>query len=672
MRIGRRTGAVVGAAALLTGMTTAVTGGATAADWSGCLEGPDDRQAVFARASAVSGVPEEVLLGVSFMESRWDDHGTSPSTSAGYGPMHLTDVPDAAEAAPHHQGKGESAGRDAADDAAAEAVAAETTSPGVAQDRRGFETLAAAAAVTGLPESRLRADEVANICGGAALLASYQRDLGDLGDRDATDWSRAVARYSGAADEASALRFTEQVFSVIREGRSRVTNDGHRVTLAAHPAAEADRAAVDSMGLLEASSEGVDCPAELGCESIPAPYEKYGSSPGAYGNHDLADREQDMDIEYILIHNTEASWDRTLDLVTRPNYLAWNYSLRSSDGHIAQHLDPSDVGWHAGNWYVNMHSIGLEHEGFAAQGASWFTESMYQTSARLVRHLAEEYDVPLDRGHIIGHDQVPGHITSRIPAMHWDPGPYWDWEHYFDLLGAPLDAARDRNASDEVVTVLPGFEGNAQEITGCGDDPCVTDRANFVYLRQAPSPSAPLVKDPGLRPKGANSTTHVSDIGARAAAGQKLRVAERQGDWVGVWWLGQIGWIHDPADAPVLEGTRAKVVVPKGDAAVPVYGRAYPESSAYPAAIPDQGVFPLVYSIKPGQGYVLTDRDIQSDYYYAKTFRCAYVELDCTQVVGEDRYYQIELGHRFAYVRAADVDVLNYQGNEVSAGSPRR
>lgn len=667
MRSRTRGLAAAATVAVMTGGATLLAApGATASDWTSCLDGTPDRQAVFSRAAAVSGVPEEILLGISFMESRWDDHGASPSTSAGYGPMHLTAVPDSGEAAEHRQGKGEGA-----HDAEAATVA---ESPGVEPDRAGFQTLATAADLLDLPAERLQRDDVANICGGAALLSAYQEEVAPAGASaaDPSAWSRAVARYSGAVDQASALRFADQVFAVIREGRTRVTNDGYRVALAPTPA-EVDKKSIRSMGLVVTSSEGTDCPADLGCESIPAPYEWYGEpNPYAYGNHDLADRQRDLKIDYIVIHDTEASWDRTLDLVTRPNYLAWNYSLRSVDGHIAQHLDSSDVGWHAGNWYVNMHSIGLEHEGFAAQGASWFTESLYQSSAALVRHLSEEYDVPLDRAHIVGHDQVPGHIPSRIPAMHWDPGPYWDWEHYFDLLGAPLDAARDRNASGEAVTVLPGYDGNEQPITGCGSNPCDTTRANFVYLRQAPSEDAPLVKDPGLRPTAGSSTTGVSDIGARAAAGQKLRVAERRGEWTGVWWLGEIGWIHDPETAPVLAPTRAMVVVPKGEGEVPVYGRAYPESSAYPEAIPDQGVVPLPYTVKPGQGYVLTDRDLQTDYYYAKTFECAYVEMDCTDVVGEDRYFQIELGHRFAYVRADDVTVQNFMGDaRASAASTR-
>ena len=118
--------------------------------------------------------------------------------------------------------------------------------------------------------------------------------------------------------------------------------------------------------------------------------------------------------------------------------MSWQYTMRSSDGHVWQHVNANDVAWHAGNWYVNMHSIGIEHEGFAAQGATWFTESLYRNSAKLVSYLAAKNDIPLDRAHIIGHDQVPGTIPSTVAGMHWDPGPYWDWEHYFDLLGAPI------------------------------------------------------------------------------------------------------------------------------------------------------------------------------------------------------------------------------------------
>jgi len=644
----RRTlGAVSAAGALVTGILVATTAPAPAghpdprAAGRQCLSGTSDRQAVFTRAARNNGVPRAVLLGVSYLESRWDDHAGSPSTAGGFGPMHLTHVVAGTPTERHDPlGKGEGG----AEPRVPSYVGATPFS--TAQAR----TLDRAATLSGIAAPRLRSDPVANICAGAALLASYRQASG----HGLAGWSGAVARYSTARDEPTALRFARQVYAVIRSGAARTTVDGQRVRLAAHPGARADVGQVRSLGLTSPRRTTVGCPAFLGCESVPAPYEQYGETPAAYGNHDLADRPHDLRIDDIVIHDTEGSWDTALQLVQDPTYLGWHYTVRSADGQIAAHLDPKDVGWHAGNWYVNMHSIGVEHEGFAAQGATWYTESLYESSAALVRHLAHRYGVPLDRAHIIGHDQVPGITPANVASMHWDPGPYWDWEHYMALLGRPITGGH--HARGDIVTVKPGFAGNEQPVTGCDDDgTCPDQGTNFVYLHQSPSADSPLVTDLGLHPDGSPSTTEVSDIGARAAAGQRLVVAARSGDWLGVWWLGELGWVHDPPTQRAVVRSSGQVVEPRGDQPVSVYGRAYPEQSAYPSQIPYQTVTPLQYAIQPGQAYVLADAHLQTDYYYAKTFRCAGVALDCTDVVGRDRYVEIWFGHRIAYVRAADV-----------------
>ena len=59
-------------------------------------------QGAFAAAAAEYGVPQSVLLGVSYLQSRWDAHGGAPSVTGGYGPMHLTDARTALAEAPHH------------------------------------------------------------------------------------------------------------------------------------------------------------------------------------------------------------------------------------------------------------------------------------------------------------------------------------------------------------------------------------------------------------------------------------------------------------------------------------------------------------------------------------------------------------------------------------------
>src|SRR4051794_10488855 len=54
--------------------------------------GESARQQAYSTASQEFGVPVDILLGVSYMESRWDANAGLPSISAGFGPMHLTDA----------------------------------------------------------------------------------------------------------------------------------------------------------------------------------------------------------------------------------------------------------------------------------------------------------------------------------------------------------------------------------------------------------------------------------------------------------------------------------------------------------------------------------------------------------------------------------------------------
>jgi hypothetical protein len=601
----------------------------------------DSLAAAFAAASTRYGVPERVLLAVSYAETRWDDHGATPSTSGGYGPMHLTDV---------------------------RAVHDEETAAGEGLFTAGtpqLHTLAKAAELTGLSTTELRQDPAANIAGGAAVLAGLQTSMG-LATGAATDagqWYGAVAAYSESPQARTAAEFADDVFAILRRGAARTTNAGQRVVMPA-AAVTPDRTQIRRTGLPSAQAAGAtetDCPADLTCEWLPAPYTWYGApNPTAYGNHDTANRPHDMKIDYIVVHDTEGSWQTTLNLVQDPKYVSWNYTMRSSDGMIWQHLKPNDVGWHAGNWYVNMHSIGIEHEGFAAQGATWYTEALYRNSAKLVRHLAAEYDVPLDRAHVIGHDKVPGPTPSRVRGMHWDPGPYWDWEHYFDLLGAPFTGLPGTPKVGTAITLIPGFDDNRQPVTGCDSTgTCPSQGTNFVYLRSAPDDGAPLVEDLGLHPDGTASTTHVSDIGARIDAGSKYVVADRSGDWLAVWYLGRKGWFRNPAADPDAYRMPSLVVRPRaGMTSVPVYGRAYPEQAAYPAEIPYTGneITPLQYAIGAGQSYPLADATLQTDYYAAKTYD-GVPPNDHVQVIGNDRYYEIWFGHRMFYVRAADVDI---------------
>jgi hypothetical protein len=604
---------------------------------------PASRQTVYSAAAAEFGVPESVLLGVSYLESRWNVNAGTPSTSAGYGPMHLTDVVAANAGGTHHDDGAEDPRGDDARPALLPAAGENDVSA------PALHTIAVAASLIDVDAATLRIDPAQNIRGGAALLASYQRELGVSSDRPG-DWYGAVARYSGATDTGSASTFAAEVYKTINTGVARVTDDGQQVSLPA-TVTDANTAQLGRLGLRVTDAGEAECPSDLGCEWIPAPYAEFGE--GDYGNHDKANRPASQKIDYIIIHDTEGSYDTTLRLVQDPTYVSWQYTLRSADGHIAQHVKAKDVAWQAGNWYINSKSIGLEHEGFAAQG-TWFTEALYRSSAKLVRYLAGKYGIPLDRQHILGHDNVPGTIPTTVGGMHWDPGPYWDWAHYFELLRAPFRSTGTPLTG--LVTVKPNYETNTLPFTGCvtAGVPCAPRGSTSVVLRTAPADDAPLLTDIALHTDGSPGTMHISDHSARAETGQTFAIAERRGGWVAVWYLGQKGWFHT-SDAAWSFGF---VVTPKkGLASVPVYGRAYPEASAYPAGVPAQAVTPLQYTLSAGQKYAI-GLVTPSEYYWAVT----YDSTNHTVVRGQTKYLQIQFGHRVAFVNVDDVEVRTSLG----------
>ncbi len=99
------------------------------------------------------------------------------------------------------------------------------------------------------------------------------------------------------------------------------------------------------------------------------------------------------------------------------------------------------------------------------------------------------------------------------------------------------------------------------------------------------------------------------------------------------------------------------VITPKaGLASAAVYGAAYPEASAYPAAIPPKQVVKLSYTIPAGQFYPVVTNSVTTDYYYAKTFNSSLPD-DHTIVIGTTPYYQISYNHRKFYVQASQVTV---------------
>src|SRR5918995_1474514 len=139
-------------------------------------------------------------------------------------------------------------------------------------------------------------------------------------------------------------------------------------------------------------------------------------------------------VDRIVIHVTEGSfWGGVRGPPNRRSHGSSHYVI-SRGGDIVQLVSTSDVAWHAGNRWVNRHSIGIEHEGFTRRGG--FTDAQYRASAQLVAYLTARAGMPVDRRHVIGHDEVPHPSGRGVGGVdhHTDPGKKWDWKRYLALV----------------------------------------------------------------------------------------------------------------------------------------------------------------------------------------------------------------------------------------------
>ena len=395
-----------------------------------------------------------------------------------------------------------------------------------------------------------------------------------------------------------------------------------------------------------ARSSGAECPNGLRCNFVPAAYEQNSADPGDYGNYDLANRPADgLNVRFVVIHDTEVDYAGTLAIFQNShNYVSAHYVTRSADGLVTQMVPTSDVAWQAGNWWINTHSVGIENEGFALD-PSYFTKNLYHSLARLTRYTAQRYGIPLDREHIIGHDQVPGPTAAFQAGMHWDPGTFFDWARFMKLVGAPIGHGKG-DKTGRIVTIDPKFKDNRPTVTECdgsGSHPLPSQPANFLYLHTAASESAPLVDDPLLPGAG---TTCAQDWGDKAVTGQTFAVAERQGDWLAIWYGGTKAWLYDAKGKDTVAGSGTLVTPKAGLASIPVYGRAYPSSVSTDT---------LGYTIPAGQTYVAKDL-VGADYYSASTFNAP---ATYSVVKSNEQFYEISFNHRIAFVRATDVDTVS-------------
>jgi N-acetyl-anhydromuramyl-L-alanine amidase AmpD/V8-like Glu-specific endopeptidase len=167
-------------------------------------------------------------------------------------------------------------------------------------------------------------------------------------------------------------------------------------------------------------------------------------------------------INRLVIHITDG-WgkiDGTVSWFKDPKAQVSAHYIVGQDGEIVQMVKHNDIAWHASS--ANGDSIGIEHE--ARSPHEWDkklghtdpglmpTQQQYCSSAALVNWLCNQFNLPMDRVHILGHSEA----DPKNP--HPDcPNGVWDWDYYMGLVtSGSCTADTDAATASSLSVPAPG------------------------------------------------------------------------------------------------------------------------------------------------------------------------------------------------------------------------
>lgn len=156
------------------------------------------------------------------------------------------------------------------------------------------------------------------------------------------------------------------------------------------------------------------------------PKPKVENAPAAPTNYSQGRRGEQ--IKYVVIHTMQGTLRGTKAWFADPKAMCSAHFSIGFDGELIQHVGEADTAWHTGNWQYNKTSCGIELEGFMERG--FFPPPMLDKLTETIAYLCDEYSIPRDRLHIIGHVEVP----NQKPSPHTDPGPKFPWDELMSRL----------------------------------------------------------------------------------------------------------------------------------------------------------------------------------------------------------------------------------------------
>ncbi len=377
----------------------------------GYAQTPDECRNYFQSAAKEFDVPLPVLEAIGYVQTRWTQITCTPEELANRSPAVQPPVFGVM---------------------------------GLRDDNWFGHSLDSAAKLIGMAPDSLKDDVFQNIRGAAALLSRYRDETNKdslIVTGDPSSWANVIARFSGIPQWEIALEFAYHTLQYLQMGvdRNGIVIPPMKVNLDNFPNSVKEHGFRTKQSspqkanarMLSVTGGMADYP---GANWVGSP--NYGSRNGA-------------PVVFVIVHDTEGPFDASVSWLQNPAALASShYIIRSQDGYIDQLVHDADMAWGVRCW--NPITLSIEHEGYVTDSTGkYFTETMYESSAHLTQYLCDKFKIPEDSLHIFGHDAWTYTWFNLIPFYsyvqyvgtdyatcnnHTDPGKYWKWHHYFDLI----------------------------------------------------------------------------------------------------------------------------------------------------------------------------------------------------------------------------------------------
>jgi PKD repeat protein/N-acetyl-anhydromuramyl-L-alanine amidase AmpD len=276
-------------------------------------------------------------------------------------------------------------------------------------------------------------------------------------------------------------------------------------------------------------------------------------------------------ISAITIHTIQGTYAGAISWSQNcSSSVSYHYVVRSSDGQVTQMVSESDKAWHVGS--ENPYTIGYEHEGYVSQ-SQWYTTALYNASAGITRDICQSgYGIsPLrtfsgaatSGANVLGTCiKIKGH--QHFPNQtHTDPGIYWNWGLYYQLVNNnPIQ--NSLNAASGTFTDSGGSGANyanderyftliqptgASSITLNFSSFSLEANWDYLYIYDGATTSAPLI---GTY-TGTNSPGTISSTGGALLVEFRSDCATTSTGWVATW----TSTVSNPTPGDIVPPTTA-------------------------------------------------------------------------------------------------------------------